>query len=59
MGRTQVVPIKGFFHSQGKFDVTKGSWSLAIEDRVIIGHYGSSNDYYIPFSSIDYIHVAE
>ena len=45
------------YTTQGKFDISRSNWSLSIEDNVIIAHYGSSNDYYIPFSSIDYIYV--
>ena len=44
------------YTAQGNFDLTNRNWTIDIGDKMLVCHFSTYNqDYYIPFSSIDYI----
>ena len=46
------------YTAQGGIEISSSRWTIDIEDRVLICHFKTySQDYYIPFDSIDYIWV--
>ncbi len=46
------------YTAQGGIEISSSRWTIDIEDRMLICHFKTySQDYYIPFDSIDYIWV--